>query len=156
MLISGKRTRAIDRLRTLSLLQGASGRELTRIDRLTYEVEVAARRVVTREGDRPGGFFLILSGSAAVTVSGHELGVLGRGMFFGETALVDGGPEPATVTALTRMQLRVASRKEFVQLSELRPVARAILQTLAVQQRRVYDDGCSRLSAAPSRIGNAS
>jgi len=53
------------------------------------------------------------------------------------------------VTALTPMQLRVASPQEFDQLSDLRPFARAMLQTLAAQQRLAYDHSAARATAQP-------
>jgi CRP-like cAMP-binding protein len=144
MKLSAERTGAIDRLRELRQLHGATNKELVRIDRLTYEVEVPAGHVITREGEQSRGFCLIVAGSAAVTVAGTDRGVLNSGMFFGETALLDGAPEPATVTALTPMKLRVASRREFALLSEVRAFARAMLQTLAAQQRVAYGNGGDR------------
>jgi CRP-like cAMP-binding protein len=95
--------------------------------------------VVTREGDRPHGFVLIVSGRALVAVASVERGVLSTGMFFGETALSDGAPEPATVTALTPMRLRVATGREFAELSEVRPFARAFLKALAARQRLAFE-----------------
>lgn len=155
MRISARRTPAINRLRSLALLRSATDEELCRIDRLTCEIDVSAGRVVTKEGDRPRGFSLIVSGRAIVTVAGLVRDVLESGMFFGETALLDGAPEPATVTALTPMRLRVATRQEFAQLQVIRPVASAMLQTLAAQQRATYDGGCARLTAVPTRIVDA-
>src|SRR5262249_13002943 len=146
------RTRAVDRLRSLEQLRGATAKELGRIDRLTYEVEVSAGNVLVREGENSRGFFLIVTGRAAVTVAGVDRGALGRGMFCGETALLAGAPEPATVTALTSMQLRVASRQEFAQLSEVRPFARALLYTLAAQQRLVYDTVVAPLTVPPAEV----
>jgi CRP-like cAMP-binding protein len=146
---------AIDRLRALPLLEAATDEELGHIDRMMCEVEISAGKAVTSEGDRPQGFFLIVSGSAAVTVAGLERGVLGAGMFFGETALLDGAPEPATVTAITPMLLRVATGEEFARLSEVRSLTWAILQTLAARQRLALGDG-PRLTAVPAEIGAAS
>jgi CRP-like cAMP-binding protein len=150
--VSSARARAIDDLRSLQLLRCATDKELSRIDRVTFRVEVVAGRVVIREGEHSRGFFLIVSGRSIVTVAGVEHGVLGPGMFFGETALLDGAPEPATVTALTPMRLRVASRDEFDELSEVRSFARAMLKTLVARQRRAYDEGSRRLVMQPMRI----
>jgi CRP-like cAMP-binding protein len=150
--ITSARARAIDDLRSMPLLRCATDKELSRIDRLTLEVEVAPGRVAIREGEHSRGFFLIVSGRAIVTVTGVERAVLGPDMFFGETALLDGAPEPATVTALTHMRLRVASRREFDELSEVRSFSRAMLKTLVARQRRAYDDGSRRLVMQPMRI----
>lgn len=149
MRISARPTPAIDRLRTLELLEAATAKELDRIDRMTCEVDVPAGRVVTEEGARSQGFFLIVSGCAAVTIAGLERSRLGPGAFFGEMALLDGTPEPATVTALTPMLLRVATPQEFADLREVRPLTRAILETLAARPRLALDEG-SRLTPAPA------
>jgi CRP-like cAMP-binding protein len=145
--VSSRRTPAIDRLRSLALLQAATEKELDRIDRLTCEVAVPAGKVMTREGARPQGFALILSGSAIVTIASLECIVLQPGMFFGETAVLDGGPEPFTVTALTPMLLRVATAEELVQLSEVGPLTRAILPRLATRQRLALRIGSQLTSA---------
>jgi CRP-like cAMP-binding protein len=150
-----ERARAIDRLRSLPPLRGATDKELGRVDRLTYEAEISPGGVVTKEGESARGFFLIVSGRAIVTVAGLERDALERGMFFGETALLDGAPEPATVTALTPMRLRVANRREFAQLSQVRPMARALLEALAAQERRSFDDGASRPNAQSTEISHS-
>jgi len=152
---SADRARALNHLRSLPPLRGATDMELARVDRLTYEADVSPGSVVTKEGESSRGFFLIVTGRALVTVAGLERDVLERGMFFGETALLDGAPEPATVTALTPMRLRVANRKEFTQLSQVRPLARAMLEMLAAQQRRSYVDGVARLTEQPTRISRS-
>jgi CRP-like cAMP-binding protein len=135
MRISTRSRPAIDRLRALPLLDGATEGDLDRIDRMMCEAEVQAGKVLIREGASPQGFFLILSGRAAVTIAGVDRVVLDPGMFFGEVALLDGAPEPATITALTPMLLRVATRDEFAQLTEVHPLTWAILQALAARPR---------------------
>lgn len=135
MSITMRRNPAIERIRNLRILSGASDQDLARFDRLTYEFAAAAGDVLVSEGKTACGFFVVMSGSAVVSVGGVELGILERGMFFGETAMLDRGPEPATVTALTPSILRVANRREFNQLVKITPFARAVLQTLAARQR---------------------
>ncbi len=53
------------------------------------------------EGSGGAAFFLIDSGQATVTSKGAHLATLGPGDYFGEIALIDGGPRMATVTAAT-------------------------------------------------------
>jgi CRP-like cAMP-binding protein len=126
---------AIQRLRPLRILSGSSDQELARFDQLTYEFVAPAGEVLIGEGNPACGFFLIMSGSATVSLDGIHVGVLEPNMFFGETAILDRGPEPATVTTLTRSVLRVANRREFYELVKIHPFARSLMKTLATRQR---------------------
>ena len=53
------------------------------------------------EGSGGAAFFLIDSGEASVSCKGVPLATFGPGDYFGEIALIDGGPRSATVTAAT-------------------------------------------------------
>lgn len=145
MSFSTRRNPAIERMRPLRAVCGSTDRELARVDRLTYELEAPAGAVLVTEGDSPRGFFLIVSGRAAVSVGGVCCGDLGPGMFFGETAMLDRGPEPATVIARTAIVLRVANRREFRELAEIGPVAHTMLLTLATRQRHALRNGTCRI-----------
>ena len=128
---------AIDRMRHLRTVWGSTGAELAQVDRLTYELEVPAGAVVISEGSPPQGFFLVMSGRAMVSVAGVNCEVLEPGTFFGEASSIDRGPEPATVTALSDLVLRVATRREFQELSKITFVARALLRALGTNRRLV-------------------
>jgi CRP-like cAMP-binding protein len=132
-----RQTPAIDRMRHLRTVWGSTGAELAQIDRLTYELEAPAGAVVISEGQSPQGFFLIVSGRALVSVAGVDCEVLEPGMFFGEAATIDRGPEPATVAALTDLVVRVATRREFDELTKIGFIARALVRTLATNRRLV-------------------
>ena len=54
------------------------------------------------EGSGGASFFVIESGTVTVSVKGEHRATLGPGDYFGELALIDGGPRSATVTADTR------------------------------------------------------
>ena len=144
-----RRNPAIERIRSLRAVCGSTDRELARVDRLTYEVEAPAGAVLVTEGEPPRGFFLIVAGRASVSVGGISCGELGPGMFFGETAMLDRGPEPATVIARTPTVLRVANRREFRELAEIGPVAHSMLLTLASRQRQALRAGACRLTPEP-------
>ena len=74
---------------------------------------------LTRQGEVGLEFFVVVEGSAAATVDGDEVGRIGRGGFFGEMALIDGGDRVATVVALTAMQLLVLGRHDFNEMLEV-------------------------------------
>jgi CRP-like cAMP-binding protein len=94
-----------ERLGKVPIFSGCSKRELGVIARAAKPVTHKAGTLIAREGERGIGLFLILSGGCRVTIGGKTKAKLGPGDFFGEVALLDGGPRTATVTALTEVQL---------------------------------------------------
>lgn len=118
----------------VGLFRACSRKELEYISRITDEVRVAAGRVLAAK-DQPGHeFFLILDGTAVVQVDDGI--ALGPGDFFGEMALLDGGPRMASVVAQTDMDLLVLGNREFTSLiGEVPTIARAIMKVLAQRLR---------------------
>jgi CRP/FNR family transcriptional regulator, cyclic AMP receptor protein len=66
-------------------------------------------------------FFVLLEGTAAVTVDGYELRSLGPGDYFGEVALLDGGRRTATVTTTSPATVLVLFGTEFRRLQQTQP-----------------------------------
>jgi CRP-like cAMP-binding protein len=93
------------KLGNVPIFSGCSKRELSVIARAAKEVSHRAGTVIAREGERGIGLFLILEGECSVSIGGRTRAKLGPGDFFGEVALLDGGPRTATVTALTPVRL---------------------------------------------------
>jgi CRP-like cAMP-binding protein len=96
---------ASSQLAKVPIFSECTKRELTIIGRAAKEVSHAEGTVIAREGERGVGLFLILEGQCKVTIGGKTKAKLGPGDFFGEVALLDGGPRTATVTALTPVRL---------------------------------------------------
>jgi CRP-like cAMP-binding protein len=96
---------AIERLKAVPLFSGCSNRELRAIAGVVKDVRHAAGTVIAREGEPGVGLFVIVDGQAEVTIGGKRMAKLGPGDFFGEIALLDGGPRSATVTATTDLRL---------------------------------------------------
>lgn len=96
---------ATTRLAKVPIFSECTKRELTIIGRAAKEVSHAEGTVIAREGERGVGLFLILEGQCKVTIGGKTKAKLGPGDFFGEVALLDGGPRTATVTAMTPLRL---------------------------------------------------
>jgi CRP/FNR family cyclic AMP-dependent transcriptional regulator len=109
-------------LGAVSLFQGCTGAELDTIVSITTPIHPPAGRLLCREGERGDEFFVIVDGEAAVTIAGERVATLGPGDFFGEMALLDGGPHIATVTATTSARMLVLTRPEFNALLERVPV----------------------------------
>lgn len=79
--------------------------------------EVEAGTVVVQQGGPGDRLFVVDSGEldVSITVNGNEVqvGELGRGEFFGETAIVMGTPRTATVTARTPARLWTLSAENL-------------------------------------------
>ena len=96
---------ATSRLAQVPIFSECTKRELTIIGHAAKEVSHREGTVIAREGERGVGLFLILEGQCRVSIGGKTKAKLGPGDFFGEVALLDGGPRTATVTALTPVRL---------------------------------------------------
>ncbi|XP_076468500.1 cyclic nucleotide-binding domain-containing protein 2-like isoform X2 [Babylonia areolata] len=84
-----------------------------------------ARRIIIREGHMADNFYLILSGSAVVTIReqngagdyfGRTVAVLQRGNSFGELALIYGGTRSATVTCKDNVELLAVGRDDYIDI----------------------------------------
>ena len=70
--------------------------------------------VIIREGDPGESFYLIAEGQARASSGGKQLSEMGTGDSFGEIALLRQIPRTATVTAISRLQVRILDREEFL------------------------------------------
>jgi CRP-like cAMP-binding protein len=125
----------LEKLRRVPLFAALGRRELERLGMLTDEVNLPAGRVLMREGDRGEELFVLMSGAARVERGGRDQATMQADDFFGEIALVDGGPRTATVTLTEDSTLLVVGRRQFQQLLEEFPDVR--LQVLEALARRV-------------------
>jgi CRP/FNR family cyclic AMP-dependent transcriptional regulator len=89
----------LDAIRRVPLFAELSDAELEQVARLFKQRTFAAGETVAREGSGGAAFYLIESGTAAVSVGGQERPGLGPGDYFGEIALIDEGARSATITA---------------------------------------------------------
>jgi len=77
--------------------------------------------------------YLLLEGRARVLGKSR---VLQPGDFFGEMALIDGGPRSATIIAASQVRLMMLQRKGFLKLLKQNPqIGLAIMETLAQRLR---------------------
>ncbi len=88
-------------LHRVQLFADMNRRQAEQLARLLKERRFAKGETVIMEGSGGAAFFLIDSGKATVSKKGVEVATLGPGDYFGEIALIDGGPRSATVTAAT-------------------------------------------------------
>lgn len=88
-------------LQRVQLFAEMDRKQAEQIARLLKERRYAKGETVIMEGSGGASFFVIESGEVAVSVKGTERAILGSGDYFGELALIDGGPRSATVAAVT-------------------------------------------------------
>ncbi len=129
------RSKPLD-LKTIWLFSGCSASELRKIRSSLDEIQVAKDKVLVEEGRIGMEFFLIVSGTAAVTREGKKVATLGPGGHFGELALLDRRPRSASVVSETDMDLLVLSQRPFNSLLESVPsIARKMLAAMAGRLR---------------------
>jgi CRP/FNR family transcriptional regulator, cyclic AMP receptor protein len=126
----------VKRLSDVPLFAGCSQRELQTIARTIKDIDHPAGTAVAREGEPGVGLFIITEGTADVTIGGRRKATLGPGDFFGEIALLDGGPRTATVTATTDLKLLGLTEWVFRGLMQEHPkIAIKTLEAMAGRLR---------------------
>jgi CRP/FNR family cyclic AMP-dependent transcriptional regulator len=111
----------LDVLGTVPLFAGLDRKHLRRVGQLCSSIEVEPTTVLCAKGRSGAEFFIVRAGEAVVSVDATPLGEVGPGDFFGELALLGGGPRTATVTAKTPMTVLVLSGGEFSALLRVVP-----------------------------------
>jgi CRP/FNR family cyclic AMP-dependent transcriptional regulator len=128
----------VDALAGCSLFSGLSKRHLRKIAGLAKIVEFSPGEIVAQYGEPGDAFHVVIHGRARVLGQNRARSSLGPGGFFGEVALLDGGPRTATVTAGTQLVALRIPRRPFLKLLEQEPkVALTVLQELAGRLRKV-------------------
>ena len=128
--------RVVEELSRVPLFSDCSNRDLQTIGRVVKDIDHRAGTVIAREGEPGVGLFVIVDGEAEVTIGGKKKATLGPGEFFGEIALLDGGPRTATVTATTDVKLLGLTEWVFRGLMQEHPsIAIKTLQQMAGRLR---------------------
>ena len=111
-------------------------RQAEQVVRLLKLRRFAKGETVIMEGSGGAAFFIIDSGQATVSKKGVNVATLGPGDYFGEIALIDGGPRSATVTAATDLVCLGLTFWEFRPLVEANgAIGWKLLQALAKRLR---------------------
>jgi len=127
----------VDRLHAVDLLRNCTHAQLEEVARLAERVQVGEGEILAREGRIGREFFLILSGSVAVTQMGRRVNTLDSGDFFGELAAMDPGPRNATVTALTDLDVLIIGPRELSAMSDIPGFRGALFRSMASRLRSV-------------------
>jgi CRP-like cAMP-binding protein len=130
-----------ERLAFVPLFRRCSSREIAAIAAVVTERNFVAGDVLCKEGDEGEEFFIVVAGRATVTRRGAQLAELHAGSFFGEMAMLDGGPRTSTVTASTELCALALDRRRFHQLLVKSPgVAQKLMLELARRLRAVESE----------------
>jgi CRP-like cAMP-binding protein len=120
----------------VQLFSSLNKKELGLIARAADVATAKAGDNIVNEGEVGHEFYLILEGAATVRRNRRKVTDLGAGDYFGEMALLDGGPRAATVTADTDLRLLIIGQREFGGILESVPnVAHKLLTGMAARLR---------------------
>ncbi len=127
---------AVEHLKAIALFSACTGKELELIGTTATQLRFPAGEVLAREGATGHEFIVIVDGTARVEIGGRTVATIGPGEFFGEIALLDGGPRTATIVAETDLVAEVIGQREFTMLVEGSPhLAKNLLIGLARRLR---------------------
>ena len=127
-----------DLLEQVPLFAGISAAGIEELGAIADEIEVRAGTVLTHEGAREGFFFIVVEGTVRIERGGGVVNRIGAGEFFGEIALLDGGPRTATAVAETPCRLLSMTHQMFHELLDASPEIRtAILEGVGRRLREL-------------------
>jgi len=135
----------VQTLRQLPFFAGLSEDDLLEIAPHVHERTFSPGQVVTLEGEPCQAVYFVAHGvvrTLRLSLEGREqvLAYLGPGEPFNLVPVLDGGPNPATVDALTEARLYTISCERFRRIvRDHHEVALPILEHLAVRVRRLSD-----------------
>jgi CRP/FNR family transcriptional regulator, cyclic AMP receptor protein len=128
---------SVEALRSIPLFAGLDDDALAMISRVCTEFEAGAGHVLIERGMDGAGMFVLEEGTVVVEIPSGRTVQYGPGDFFGELALLGGGPRTARVRASTPVRCLAIARSDFASLLETEPrIAVAMLPVLA---RRLAD-----------------
>jgi CRP-like cAMP-binding protein len=129
-----------DLLEQVPLFAGVSAAGIEELGAIADEVEVRAGTVLTHEGAREGFFFIVVEGTVRIERDGRVVNTIGPGEFFGEIALLDGGPRTATAVAETPCRLLSLTYQMFHELLDASPDIRTAILEAVGQRLRALDE----------------
>ncbi len=131
----------VAQLQRVPLLSGLSKKELKLLAGFVREQRFSAGSAIVVDGQSGHGLYIIQDGRASVRKKGRMLNRMGPGDFFGEMAVLDGGPRTATVQADSdTVCLTLASWEVKPFLMDQPGVAYKMLQEVVRRVRRSSSD----------------
>jgi CRP/FNR family cyclic AMP-dependent transcriptional regulator len=132
----GKESDRAGLLKKVPIFSGCSTREVAHIASVGKMVDFPTGGVICHEGQSGVGLHVVVEGEIKVQVGGRTRRRLGAGAFFGEVALLDGGPRSATVVAETPVRALVIPLWNFRSVLKSHPtIAVKMLEEVAGRLR---------------------
>lgn len=130
-------------LQQVSLFSACTADQLELAASLVDETRFRAGATLTEQGASSREAFVIVSGTAVVSLDGKQISTLGPGDAVGEMGLLDRAPRSATVTAETDVEVLVVTEQSLERLIRETPVARNLLRALARRLREFESSATS-------------
>lgn len=120
------------RLARIPLFSCLPARALRRVASVVEIQEYRAGQPIVKEGSYSRYFYVMLDGSAKITVRGRMRDQIGPGDFFGELAILNRSNRSATVTPVEPSSVAAIDARDFTALVEEEPkIALYLLNALA-------------------------
>jgi inner membrane transporter RhtA len=123
-------------LARIPLFDGLNLTEIETVAGLMKEQELPAGHVLMRQGEPGDEFFVVESGAVEITMDGRVVATRGAGDFFGEIALVFGGPRIATATAKDDVRLFALDKTDFDKMLKSHPKVEGKILTAITERIR--------------------
>ncbi|SDD77599.1 ATP/ADP translocase [Paenibacillus sp. UNCCL117] len=134
-------------LRSVSLFQGLTGRELAALGTRLREVLAAEGQPIITEGETGDALYVIREGSAEVLRGGQRLGLLAPGDCFGEMAVLTSSVRAATVRAAGGSRLwRLDSEDVYDLLFDHKEMALSLMAILSRRLRTVNREAAAAVA----------
>ena len=145
---SGLKSSGVDRaaiLRDHTLFSGLSAEIIERLCTYTKMMEIRRGATIFTKGEPGQSMFAVCSGTVKISVTSTEgkdavFNFINEGGIFGEIALLDGRPRTADAVAITKCQLMMIDRRDFLPLLRSQPeLATKIIDVLCTRLRHTNE-----------------
>jgi len=128
-----------DLVTSVPFLRNLDAPSVIELTRMLRRLDLAGHTVVVRRG-RPGDcMYFIVSGEVEVRLEPQPIR-LGAGSFFGEFALLEGGPRTATVVTTMPSTLLILEVSDFRAFTAHHPELAMAVETEAARRRKMVGD----------------
>jgi CRP/FNR family transcriptional regulator, cyclic AMP receptor protein len=115
------KSQIVKTLQGIPLFSTCTKSELNEISGIVKEVDFPAGAFICKEGSTGIGMHIVVEGDIKVQIGGRTRRRLGAGAFFGEIALLDGGPRTASVIADSNVKTLSVPQWEFKSMLKEHP-----------------------------------